>query len=267
MARLRAIKPGFFLNDQLAECDPLARILFAGLWTIADRAGRLDDRPRRIKAETLPYDDCDVDGLLDQLAARGFIRRYRVGDARYIQVVTWDKHQTPHIREAPSAIPAPDEHRTSTGQAPDGHSASTPLTLTDPDLGSRTLTVPVPRARAREEPADGAPARSNPHWDALVSGIGIAPATSQERGRYGKVVRELRGLGATPDDILARCANYRARWPDMDLTPEALMNHWSRMAEPPPPRAGPAANGREADRFEQARANIRAVTDVWRKQQ
>jgi hypothetical protein len=64
MARARNIKPGFFLNDELAECEPLARLLFAGLWCIADREGRLEDKPKRIKVEILPYDDCDIDYLL-----------------------------------------------------------------------------------------------------------------------------------------------------------------------------------------------------------
>lgn len=50
MAGARNIKPGFFTNDVLAACDQLARLLFAGLWTVADRAGRLEDRPKRIKA-------------------------------------------------------------------------------------------------------------------------------------------------------------------------------------------------------------------------
>ena len=75
MARARNIKPGFFANDTLAECSPLARLLFAGLWTIADRAGRLEDRPKRIKAALLPYDECDINDLLDQLVDRGFIAR------------------------------------------------------------------------------------------------------------------------------------------------------------------------------------------------
>jgi hypothetical protein len=49
MARSRNIKPGFFTNDELAECHPLGRLLFAGLWTIADKEGRLDDRPKKLK--------------------------------------------------------------------------------------------------------------------------------------------------------------------------------------------------------------------------
>jgi hypothetical protein len=107
MARSRNIKPGFFLNDDLAECDPLARLLFAGLWCIADREGRLEDRPKRIKIEVLPYDNCDVDELLNQLAKQGFILRYEVGGNRYIQIVNFLKHQNPHYKESESIIPSP----------------------------------------------------------------------------------------------------------------------------------------------------------------
>lgn len=92
MPRVRFIKPGFFLNDDLGECDPLARILFIGLWTEADREGRLEDRPRRLKIAILPYDACDVDDLLNQLQSKGFILRYEVEGSRYIQVLNFLKH-------------------------------------------------------------------------------------------------------------------------------------------------------------------------------
>ena len=107
MARSRNIKPGFFLNDELAECEPLARLLFAGLWCIADREGRLEDRPKRIKAEVLPYDDCDIDQLLNQLAEHGFIIRYEIDGCQYIQTVNFLKHQNPHYKESESIIPPP----------------------------------------------------------------------------------------------------------------------------------------------------------------
>lgn len=110
MARARNIKPGFFKNDTLCELPPLARLLFAGLWTICDREGRLEDRPRRIKAEVLVYDDCDVDVLLSQLAAAGFVVRYTAGGANYIQIVNFHKHQDPHYKEKASEIPPPDGH-------------------------------------------------------------------------------------------------------------------------------------------------------------
>lgn len=116
MARARNIKPSFFANDDLADIDPLGRLLFIGLWTLADREGRLEDRPRRIKAEVLPYDDCDVDSLLGDLQKHGFILRYEVGGDQFIQVVNFAKHQNPHVKESASSIPAYTEHQTSTMQ-------------------------------------------------------------------------------------------------------------------------------------------------------
>jgi len=119
MARARNIKPGFFTNDLLAEVDPLGRILFAGIWTIADRAGRLLDRPKKIKAEVLPFDNCDIDQLLKDLSKHGFITRYEVDGCRYIQVENWCKHQNPHIKESQSTIPAPCEYGARTIQEQD----------------------------------------------------------------------------------------------------------------------------------------------------
>ncbi len=125
MARARNIKPGFFSNDVLAECEPLARLLFAGLWTIADREGRLEDRPKRIKAELLPYDDCNIDALLDALHSKGFILRYSVENQQLIQILAFTKHQNPHKNEVHSTLPQPEQHSTSTVQAQDKHSTST----------------------------------------------------------------------------------------------------------------------------------------------
>ncbi len=116
MARARNIKPGFFKNETLAECSPLARLLFAGLWCLADREGRLEDRPKRIRAEILPYDDGSVDDMLGELHDAGFILRYHVGNERFIQVLNFTKHQNPHCRESGSTIPAPGEHSACTVQ-------------------------------------------------------------------------------------------------------------------------------------------------------
>lgn len=109
MPRSRNIKPGFFTNEELVEVDPLGRILFIGLWTLADREGRLEDRPKRIKMELLPCDNCDIDSLLNALDEHGFIKRYVVAEKPYIQVINFKKHQNPHIKEAKSVIPAPDK--------------------------------------------------------------------------------------------------------------------------------------------------------------
>jgi hypothetical protein len=99
--------PGFFQNEILIELHPLTRLLFAGLWTIADREGRLEDRPKRIKMALLPADDHDVDSALTDLHHAGFITRYAMNDGNYIQINKFLKYQKPHVREAASEIPAP----------------------------------------------------------------------------------------------------------------------------------------------------------------
>lgn len=110
MARARNIKPGFFKNEILGEMDTSTRLLFIGLWTLADREGRLEDRPRRIKMELFPYDSFDVDPMLEELQTGGFLVRYIFDEVRYIQLVNFVKHQDPHYREKASEIPPPDGH-------------------------------------------------------------------------------------------------------------------------------------------------------------
>ena len=109
MARSRNIKPGFFKNEILAKLTPLTRILFIGLWCIADRDGRLEDRPERIKIEVLPYDRCNVEKMLDELASseEKFIERYTVKGKGYIQITNFQKHQSPHVKEQTNNYPAP----------------------------------------------------------------------------------------------------------------------------------------------------------------
>lgn len=108
MARIRSIKPDFFMHDGLAELSPLHRLLFIGLWTQADREGRLEDRPARIKVAVLPYDKVDVDQMLEDLARHGFVVRYEVDGASLIQVTKFAEHQLPHHKEPPSMLPAMD---------------------------------------------------------------------------------------------------------------------------------------------------------------
>lgn len=110
MTRSRNIKPGFFKNEDLAECSIWTRYIFPGLWMMADREGRLEDRPKRIQGELLPYDGQPVEPMLAELHAHGFIVRYEVDGVRYIQIVNFSKHQAPHHREADSDIPPPPDH-------------------------------------------------------------------------------------------------------------------------------------------------------------
>jgi hypothetical protein len=106
MPRIRNIKPETFDDPDLNGLPALARWLFVGLWTQADRDGRLEDEPRRLKARILPYDDANCDELLDLLDG-WFITRYEADGRNFIQVNNFSKHQHCHKDEKPSTIPAP----------------------------------------------------------------------------------------------------------------------------------------------------------------
>nr|DAT56339.1 MAG TPA: replisome organizer [Caudoviricetes sp.] len=103
--RTRDIKPGFYLNEDLAECSCWARLIFPGLWMLADREGRLEYRPKRIKAEILPYDGEDMAALIGELEAHGLVKRYEVDGKEYLWIPTFSRHQKPHPNEKASEIP------------------------------------------------------------------------------------------------------------------------------------------------------------------
>lgn len=118
IVRIRTIKPSFFLDDDVAGLQPLTRLLFVGLWCMADVAGRLEDRPRRIKVALLPYDNHDVDGALHDLEAAGFIHRYKAEGKRIIQVINFDKHQRIMGKEAETESNLPPYTGETTGKHP-----------------------------------------------------------------------------------------------------------------------------------------------------
>ena len=105
MPRIRTIKPDFFNNEDIGRLPPEARLLFIGLWTLADREGRLQDRPIRIKAQLFPYDNWPVASLLENLEEAELIWRYTADGKRCIQIINFAKHQNPHPKETRYGLP------------------------------------------------------------------------------------------------------------------------------------------------------------------
>jgi hypothetical protein len=106
MPRARNIKPGFFKNEVLGGLPFEDRLTFIGLWTLADREGRLEDRPSRIRIEIFPFDPkVNVSSCLDRLHAAGLVHRYHADGGEYVFIPMFKKHQRPHANEAESEIP------------------------------------------------------------------------------------------------------------------------------------------------------------------
>jgi hypothetical protein len=112
LQRIRAIKPDFFKHEGLFELEqetglPI-RLSFAGLWTCCDREGRFHWRPRRLKTDILPYDDCEFEDVLNAMAAANFVVKYEVDGVLYGFIPSFHKHQVINTREARSILPGPD---------------------------------------------------------------------------------------------------------------------------------------------------------------
>ena len=105
--RRRNLHFGFFMNEDLADLTPLTRLFLAGLWCIADKEGRLHNRPKKLAARVLPYDNFNGIKGIEDLESAGFIDVYEVDGKGFIQIVNWSKYQNPHYKETASIIPPP----------------------------------------------------------------------------------------------------------------------------------------------------------------
>lgn len=268
--RMRVIKPGFFYTD----ASPLARIMFAGLWCLADREGRLADRPRRIRGEVLPYDaDANADALLDELAAGGYIVRYEVDGQRYIEIPAFLGHQRPSSREVASTIPpnpvrAQAEPRSipSTNQDLPEHDLDEPparawdheqdqkgnktsVSTTSNDVAPADAEIASPEAidaattsltRAIFRPAT---AQAIVGWFCDAAGeIGLT-VTASTKGRVGKQAKALFDAGAVEAGV--RWAVAEAARRNQIALIETLYGDWERehlgidRSPPPAPRHRP----------------------------
>lgn len=142
MARARNIKPGLFKNEILGVADPLYTLLFEGLWLLADREGRLEDRPLRIKAEIFPYrEGLDIEAMLNWLVSTGFITRYTAHGVKCIFIEEFVKHQNPHKNEPDSSLPAPEFAEPDTGIS---ESNSDSIGTTSEKIGSAPADSLIP---------------------------------------------------------------------------------------------------------------------------
>lgn len=104
--RARNIKPGFWKNEDLVDLAFEHRLLFIGLWMLADReGGRLEDRPKRIKMELFPCDNVNVEAGLQELCALGLLERYECQGVKVILITKFAEHQSPHHSEKRSELP------------------------------------------------------------------------------------------------------------------------------------------------------------------
>ena len=116
MARARLLKPDFFEDEKLTSLPLGARLLYSAIWCLADREGRLEDRPSRIAAFAFPpmgnqrvqsQSRRDTAAWLDALVSVGCVVRYETEGQALMYIPSWEKHQKIHPNETKSVLPPP----------------------------------------------------------------------------------------------------------------------------------------------------------------
>ena len=141
MARIRTIKPQFWLDQRLADnLTRDQRLFYIGLWNQADDEGRFVANPRLLLGVIFPYDSDLNEGFVDEalgaLSRHGRIVLYSHEGEHYGEISKWSRHQRINHPSA-SAIPSSDNDlSTITGSLPEA---------------SRSLTVGKGKGRGREK--------------------------------------------------------------------------------------------------------------------
>lgn len=103
-----------------------------------------------------------------------------------------------------------------------GHPTSVPAE------GTRPIELEPTTADAEKR---GGKSISEQLWDTLclVCKINSDEVTKTGRGELNSAVRELKDVGATPQEILRRSVAWKRQYPNIALTPSALKKHWGHL--------------------------------------
>ena len=97
MARIRTIKPQFWLNEELGTIPRDARLLYIGLWNLADDRGVFEWKPGQIKIQIFPYDTDistkNIEKWLENLQKILNITKFKEDGKDYGYIIMFSKHQ------------------------------------------------------------------------------------------------------------------------------------------------------------------------------
>lgn len=95
MSRIRSIHPGLWTDERFVSVQPVARLLFMGIWNECDDQGIFEWSPLKLKMRLLPADNADAAALLDELEGVGSILRFTVAGKIFGAVRNFTKYQRP----------------------------------------------------------------------------------------------------------------------------------------------------------------------------
>lgn len=197
--RIRSIKPEFWKSERVASLPRDSRLLFIGLWNLADDAGRFRAHPNLIQGELFPYEpESDVAGWLQALVDAGLVLLYEADGRRYGLVVGFAEHQKidkrtesrlpppPSRRRAPSPIEeqaAPAEPPKPAPAPFETRSAESPEESAEPDERSAADRI---RDQGLDQGEEQAPERARGRARGAGDPPAAEPAATPEPARVAK---------------------------------------------------------------------------------
>ncbi len=160
--------------------------------------------------------------------------RYRCGPVAH-QWATSSKEGGPSVDQArPTSGPAVAHPWARSGPPVSQGKDCQTLSRLFPDNGAPAKKPPAKKRAKKPKPRKSR--EPDPIWDAVAAEWFAAGVATSQRTRLGKLVRDLKDMGATPAGIRTARAAYRKEWPDAADTPEAIVKHWSRFASAASPK-------------------------------
>lgn len=183
MARIRTIKPEFWGDEKLSPCSPMTRLVFLGLISMADDAGRVVDNVKVIDAFIFPETSETCRGSVDELSAMGRIRRGKTASGQsIIEITNWSAHQKiekPNLRAAfpeivatkeVAEIPRPVGEASGNDRGSVGEASSNHTNDLRPSTNDRRPTTDDPLPGGAKKPRAARPQKAvkdkepAPHW-------------------------------------------------------------------------------------------------------
>lgn len=97
MARKRMIDPNIWQSEDFSKLSTLAKLVFIGLFSLADDEGRGRCNPVYLKSTLFPYEECirsaDIDKTLSEISSNMSVIFYSCDGSNYYSLYNWNTWQ------------------------------------------------------------------------------------------------------------------------------------------------------------------------------
>lgn len=125
MARKRMIDPTIWQSEDFGRLSTLAKIVFIGLFSLADDEGRGRCNPVYLKSTLFPYEEnirsTDIDKTLSEISSNMSVVLYSCDGSSYYSLLSWDTFQK---IDRPSQSKIPEYNKNTMKLLFDEHSTS-----------------------------------------------------------------------------------------------------------------------------------------------